>query len=652
MKGINLIIRLSLFFLVLFTNELKAQEYITPEIDSSKNSYFYTYTREDKFPLNNPPDTVITYLNIPNKGFDLALYPGNAEINELYIGDTVIYNGKYVNRYKVYDQDDNVHILLPKSNKDRKAVLKSYNISTNKFYVSPYILSALKAKADKAKVINNGELGLFLLISYIGGVFTFFIYVLGLYSQNRLNKDFLFFSIYLLITLLHTVIQADEFLKFYLFFPKKPIIYHQLMEFGYLITFSFFVFFIREFLNLKETSKFAFNVTNVCLIYFGFCSLFYLVTALYFKDFYNLQHKYYLLYIGVLILSSVFIYSLYKSISGGIKNYVVIGCILILIFSSIELYSSNIAYNNSYFWNVYSPMKEGLFPMNYGHIGVLLEIILLALAIGYKYKIKDKELVKYQKDEINKLAQKSKEREAALRLLEDNIKFQKNQLKKKDYLFQDLRTQFGTIKNQLNPQFISNILDSVSYQIDVNQNSHASNQILKFNSLVQNTLRLSEDKFIDVLKEIENIQLYLELEQLRLNNSFSFQLNIDPKIKDLDIEIPPFLHQEYLEFCLWNHIINRKENNNITINFEVLGQLLTVEIIETGKLKKDETPDRLEEILMKLETRIKSSYNYTKDETILFYEVNEKLLTNKLSILFPQIEDGGRFNEHLKKMNI
>src|SRR5690554_7661308 len=70
----------------------------------------------------------------------------------------------------------------------------------------------------------------------------------------------------------------------------------------------------------------------------------------------------------------------------------------------------------------------------------------------------------------------------------------------------------------MNPHFVFNCLGSISSFIVQNGNDSAIKYLAKFSKLMRLTLEYSKESLIPVDKEIEGLQNYLELEQLRFRS--------------------------------------------------------------------------------------------------------------------------------------
>jgi len=95
---------------------------------------------------------------------------------------------------------------------------------------------------------------------------------------------------------------------------------------------------------------------------------------------------------------------------------------------------------------------------------------------------------------------------------------------------------------------------------------------------------LHNSKFekITLANELECIDLYVKLEQLRLSNGFVFKIELAPNIDTNDIYIPPMLIQPFVENAIWHGLrhINKKGVLELTILQE--NQNIVCHIIDNG----------------------------------------------------------------------
>ncbi|MCW3119665.1 MAG: tetratricopeptide repeat protein, partial [Chitinophagaceae bacterium] len=108
-------------------------------------------------------------------------------------------------------------------------------------------------------------------------------------------------------------------------------------------------------------------------------------------------------------------------------------------------------------------------------------------------------------------------------------------------------TQMQVLRAQMNPHFIFNSLSSIENFIMKNDKIQASDYLNKFALLIRMILDSSRSELVSFAKDIEALQLYIELEQLRFNNKFLYESSIDPALLNNDYTVPPLLIQPYVE---------------------------------------------------------------------------------------------------------
>lgn len=152
----------------------------------------------------------------------------------------------------------------------------------------------------------------------------------------------------------------------------------------------------------------------------------------------------------------------------------------------------------------------------------------------------------------NKLAIKEKEKELALK----NAKFE-NEL---------AILKLENLKSQMNPHFIFNALNSIQEYIILNQKNLASSYLAKFADLIRAYLDHSSKGYISLQEEVECLDIYLQLEKLRFEEKFSYE--IKNLVSNSDLKIPTMLIQPYVENAIKHGLLHKKDNRHIEILFE------------------------------------------------------------------------------------
>lgn len=145
--------------------------------------------------------------------------------------------------------------------------------------------------------------------------------------------------------------------------------------------------------------------------------------------------------------------------------------------------------------------------------------------------------------------------------------------------------ELRAIRSQMNPHFIFNALSSIQNLINRSANQEANKYLIDFSRLLRKVLATSEKKLVPLSDEIEQLELYLKLEQLRY--PFSYSLTVDQNIEPDAIEIPGMLIQPFVENAV-KHGIAPRSTGEIIIRLSLQDQLLIIDITDDGPGLKTE----------------------------------------------------------------
>ncbi|MGB0878999.1 MAG: tetratricopeptide repeat-containing sensor histidine kinase [Polaribacter sp.] len=154
------------------------------------------------------------------------------------------------------------------------------------------------------------------------------------------------------------------------------------------------------------------------------------------------------------------------------------------------------------------------------------------------------------------------------------------------------------LQSQLNPHFVFNVLSSIqSFMLD-NNTSEASNYLVKFSKLIRRILEHSRKDFIPFEEDLEIIKNYLELQQLRLNNKFDFNFEIDNHLLSNTYFIPPMLIQPFIENAVEHGVKSLKNRKGlITLHYTLKANYLELIVLDNGVGLKNRPKDSKKESL-------------------------------------------------------
>lgn len=151
-------------------------------------------------------------------------------------------------------------------------------------------------------------------------------------------------------------------------------------------------------------------------------------------------------------------------------------------------------------------------------------------------------------------------------------KYTIKKIKKDNQIKAELYTsKLTALKSQMNPHFIFNSLNSIQALILKEDVKNSYNYIVKFSTLVRNTLNYSDKSFINFEEEIKLLQMYLDLEKLRFKDGFNFTLSIHSTIQGF---IPPMLIQPFVENAIKHGLLHSSEDKTLKIDFKLEDVLL------------------------------------------------------------------------------
>lgn len=98
------------------------------------------------------------------------------------------------------------------------------------------------------------------------------------------------------------------------------------------------------------------------------------------------------------------------------------------------------------------------------------------------------------------------------------------------------RTELQALKNQLNPHFIYNSLNSIS-SLTLTAPDKARDMVIRLSDFLRYALKQDAMQMTPLEKELEYIDSYLQIEKVRFGAKLSYSLACDPELKNLAIPV-------------------------------------------------------------------------------------------------------------------
>lgn len=131
-----------------------------------------------------------------------------------------------------------------------------------------------------------------------------------------------------------------------------------------------------------------------------------------------------------------------------------------------------------------------------------------------------------------------------------------------------LQMEQRILRSQMNPHFIFNSLGAIQSYMYKNDSKSAARYLGDFASLMRSVLDNSRQELITFDQEIKTLNHYLELEKLRMNDSFDFKIDVDSEIETEFEYIPPMLLQPFFENAIIHGFRGLDHKGEVELNIK------------------------------------------------------------------------------------
>lgn len=230
----------------------------------------------------------------------------------------------------------------------------------------------------------------------------------------------------------------------------------------------------------------------------------------------------------------------------GMLLHTLIGAALVLL--HLEMLQATIRFTIA-FWPV--ALKAGYGGFNYLNIGQFgLELLLYAFVLGVAGIVSLK--LRAQQDALRAMELQSKLSEARLLALQ----------------------------MQIEPHFLFNTLNSIAALVDLKRNGEASATLEHLNSILRATLKRGSPERVTLAEEMEVVESYLAIQQIRFEERLSVETTVDPAV--LDGMVPLFLLQPIIENAVRHGIAHRAKDGVISTSARRIGNSLQLQVRDNG----------------------------------------------------------------------
>lgn len=142
------------------------------------------------------------------------------------------------------------------------------------------------------------------------------------------------------------------------------------------------------------------------------------------------------------------------------------------------------------------------------------------------------------------------------------------------------RQQLEALRMQLNPHFLFNALNSVTELMEDDVRS-AQRALTHVSDLLRRSLQHAASPTIPLWREIELVELYLQVARVRYGDGLSVDMHVDPAASD--IEVPSFVLQPLVENALKHGLWPGRSGQSMLISARRRGAMLELLVRDNGR---------------------------------------------------------------------
>ena len=138
--------------------------------------------------------------------------------------------------------------------------------------------------------------------------------------------------------------------------------------------------------------------------------------------------------------------------------------------------------------------------------------------------------------------------------LEQRIKYEKNAT----------NAELKALKSQVNPHFLFNSLNSISY-LTISDGIRAQEMLVRLSDYIRYSLRKEESQFTTLKEELENLHSYLDIEKIRFEDKINYTENIESNLDNF--KVPHLILQPLMENAIKYGVY--ESENEVAISLKI-----------------------------------------------------------------------------------
>lgn len=180
-------------------------------------------------------------------------------------------------------------------------------------------------------------------------------------------------------------------------------------------------------------------------------------------------------------------------------------------------------------------------------------------------------------DEISNAFQDLKETSKSIQKMIDEVYVHK--IKEEKWKRKQKEMDFKMLASQINPHFLYNTLEMIRMKALMNKDPEVAQLVKMLSKMMRSSLERT-DRLIPIKKEMELIDYYLNIQQMRFGDKFSYQVNVDPPLENY--YILPLILQPLVENAIIHGLESKENHGFIRITLKEHRDFIDIEVMDNG----------------------------------------------------------------------
>jgi sensor histidine kinase YesM len=156
---------------------------------------------------------------------------------------------------------------------------------------------------------------------------------------------------------------------------------------------------------------------------------------------------------------------------------------------------------------------------------------------------------------------------------------EKEEKEKSELALKNKEMQISLLKSQINPHFLFNTLNSISTLIHSSKDQ-ARKVITQLSDIFRYALDSHTGKMVKLIHEIDFIDNYIRIQQVRFGDRLHFQKDVDSRC--FELSIPPMILQPLVENAVKYGIAPKEEGGTIHLIIKQIPGAVYFEVTDDG----------------------------------------------------------------------